>query len=644
MSWWGTDDDAEKRRRLSSDCDKKQGWGITTMWIVIVLYMFLGIAIVCDELFVPALEIIAEKAELSDDVSGATLMAAGGSAPELATSLIGTFSRSEVGFGTIVGSAVFNVLFVIAMCALFTPTHLAPLKLTWWPLARDCSYYVVTLAALGVWFAVSSPTVITAWEAAVQFVLYVGYVVMMSQNERIEGWVKSKLPRKKSAAQDEGDVEDHVPPERMSSAVSSTSSKKRPTAFRAGIGRLILGKNMTVAQITGMGVVAQISGDVDATFAQIDTEERGYLDVRDLRRLLVNLGNEEPKDEDIEALKKHLDSNSDGRIDPGEFKVWYIQSEARLKTEVRRIFEMFDVNGDGAVEYKEIESVLQVLETISKDQAKQALSTFPKQEQVTFEQFQAWYEQTVFWAKHKTEAASSTSSFRSQIMDTLRSTCACGGGGGAKSDEMRRSSVDSAASTVIAEEEELSIPGRIFFILALPLNLALGFTVPDCRVPDRQYLCYLSFLMSIVWIGAFSYAMVTGIEVIGVQIGVPEFIMGLVFLAAGTSVPDLLSSVVVAKQGKGDMAVSSSIGSNIFDVTVGLPVPWLLFTAIQWENVQVRGSVAISISILLGMVILVIAAIASLGWQMNLKLGAFMLLLYLIYLIQEILRTDFSKC
>ena len=53
--------------------------------------------------------------------------------------------------------------------------------------------------------------------------------------------------------------------------------------------------------------------------------------------------------------------------------------------------------------------------------------------------------------------------------------------------------------------------------------------------------------------------------------------MGLTFLAAGTSVPDLLTSVIVARQGHGDMAVSSSIGSNIFDVLVGLPLPWLAF-------------------------------------------------------------------
>ena len=46
--------------------------------------------------------------------------------------------------------------------------------------------------------------------------------------------------------------------------------------------------------------------------------------------------------------------------------------------------------------------------------------------------------------------------------------------------------------------------------------------------------------------------------------------MGLTFLAAGTSIPDLFTSVIVARKGFGDMAVSSSVGSNIFDVTVGL--------------------------------------------------------------------------
>ena len=67
-------------------------------------------------------------------------------------------------------------------------------------------------------------------------------------------------------------------------------------------------------------------------------------------------------------------------------------------------------------------------------------------------------------------------------------------------------------------------------------------------------------------VGLYSYLMVWWVTVIGDVFQVPIVIMGLTFLAAGTSVPDLLTSVIVAKQGHGDMAVSSSIGSNIFDI------------------------------------------------------------------------------
>eukprot|EP00494_Astrolonche_serrata_P001516 UN01522 len=77
-------------------------------------------------------------------------MAAGGSAPELFTSIIGTFKESAIGFGTIVGSAVFNILFVIGMCAVYSKQEL---KLTWWPLARDVSYYTIGLTMLSIFFS-----------------------------------------------------------------------------------------------------------------------------------------------------------------------------------------------------------------------------------------------------------------------------------------------------------------------------------------------------------------------------------------------------------------------------------------------------------------------------------------------------------
>ena len=51
----------------------------------------------------PSLEAISEKLSLSEDVAGATFMAAGSSAPELFTSVAGVGVESDVGVGTIVG-------------------------------------------------------------------------------------------------------------------------------------------------------------------------------------------------------------------------------------------------------------------------------------------------------------------------------------------------------------------------------------------------------------------------------------------------------------------------------------------------------------------------------------------------------------
>lgn len=155
-------------------------------------YMFVALAIVCEEFFVPALDVIIERLAISDDVAGATFMAAGGSAPELFTSVIGVFvSFDDVGIGTIVGSAVFNILFVIGACALFSRTTLT---LTWWPLFRDCTFYSISLLVLIYCFR---DNVIYWQEALVLFLLYGAYVTFMRWNQPVERAVKKLIYKNK---------------------------------------------------------------------------------------------------------------------------------------------------------------------------------------------------------------------------------------------------------------------------------------------------------------------------------------------------------------------------------------------------------------------------------------------------------------
>jgi len=204
------------------------------------------------------------------------------------------------------------------------------------------------------------------------------------------------------------------------------------------------------------------------------------------------------------------------------------------------------------------------------------------------------------------------------------------------------------------------LAGKITFIVTFPLIISLKYTVPDVRVlevwgkPGKER-CYMAFVISIAWIGVYSFYMVRWATQIGAKLEIPAIVMGLTFLAAGTSVPDLLSSVIVARQGHGDMAVSSSIGSNIFDVLVGLPFPWLIYDVYKgasetdYSNAFVKlgsgGDMMISIFILIAMLGFVIGSISMSGWKLTKKMGYSYFLMYGIYVAQQLIRQkEWSAC
>jgi len=185
---------------------------------------------------------------------------------------------------------------------------------------------------------------------------------------------------------------------------------------------------------------------------------------------------------------------------------------------------------------------------------------------------------------------------------------------------------------------------QIMYVLVAPIMFPIVYTVPQSRLGGDTKWFVATFLGSLVWIMILTYLMVWWATIIGEVLGIPSKIMGLTILAAGTSVPDLLSSYVVARQGKGDMAVSSSIGSNIFDILVGLPLPWLIRCLVPkegaWPYVYKVDSegLFIDLAILIGMVILIIVLIILQGWAMTKELGYFMFALYALFLTQAICR------
>ena len=69
---------------------------------------------------------------------------------------------------------------------------------------------------------------------------------------------------------------------------------------------------------------------------------------------------------------------------------------------------------------------------------------------------------------------------------------------------------------------------------------------------------------------------VTGAENIALNIGISEKIIGLTIVAAGTSLPELVTSVVAASKKNSDIAVGNVIGSNIFNILLILSVSGLI--------------------------------------------------------------------
>ncbi|XP_019732030.1 sodium/potassium/calcium exchanger 2-like [Hippocampus comes] len=489
--------------------DRRQGFVVFHMFGM--LYMFIALAIVCDEFFVPALTVITEKLEISDDVAGATFMAAGGSAPELFTSVIGVFvSHSNVGIGTIVGSAVFNILFVIGMCAIFSKEVL---NLTWWPLFRDVSFYIVGLLML-IYFFLDNE--ITLTESISLLMCYCTYVTFMKFNAKVELLIKRQL------GSNQVDIMETAPKVNAPAADDENKLMAKPRLQREG----------SCASLHNSLMRNSIFQLMIHTLDPLSNEGR----FKEKASILHKMAKQKCKEEQV--------------VSANGVAIKTIPTSTKVAVEVTP--PMNGVAGDEGGEEEEDED--------------QPLSL-------------AW-------------------------PDTTRK--------------------------------------QLTYLVILPIVFPLWLTLPDVRRESSEKFFPITFLGSITWIAFFSYLMVWWAHQVGETFWITEEIMGLTILAAGTSIPDLITSVIVARKGLGDMAVSSSVGSNIFDITVGLPFPWLIYNIINdFKPVEVSSNgLFCAIVLLFLMLLFVIISIAACKWRMSKLLGFLMFLLYFVFLVISVMLED----
>ncbi|XP_003963952.2 sodium/potassium/calcium exchanger 3 [Takifugu rubripes] len=504
--------------------------GAVGLHVLCAVYMFYALALVCDDYFVPSLEKICERLQLSEDVAGATFMAAGSSAPELFTSVIGVFiTKGDVGVGTIVGSAVFNILCIIGVCGIFA---VQVIHLSHWPLLRDSVYYTLSISALIVFIYDEK---VVWWEALTLILMYFVYILIMKLNSRIVRFLerqKKKSSTLRNGAANNSELDDGC--DATAVLLKKANYHRKPS-------------------------VLMVDELLCAYPHQLSFSEAGM-------RIMIT---------------SHFSPRT--RL---------TMASRMLITERQRLINTHTLtNGDSDVPVK----------------------------------------------------GGSRRGIENGVSGAERAVRICHDDHDEGNETENEDNENNENDDEEADGEGPFVPfqcpagacNKVKWLFAWPLCLLLYFTIPNCSKPRWDNWFMLSFVCSTLWIAGFSYIMVWMVTVIGFTLGIPDVIMGITFLAAGTSVPDCMASLIVARQGMGDMAVSNSIGSNVFDILVGLGLPWALKTlAINYgSDIKLNSKGLIfSVGLLLASVFLTVLGVHLNKWTLNRRLGFTCLLLYSVFL------------
>lgn len=141
-----------------------------------ILFVAAGLAglIFGGDLFVDAATNIAKMLGVSDKFIAITVLAAGTSLPELATSVTAAIKgRGQMALGNILGSNVFNILLILGLSAVITPLSMAQISLV------DMMALLSTAVLMLVFLLTGDSRKIDRWEGVVMLLFFAAYYVYL---------------------------------------------------------------------------------------------------------------------------------------------------------------------------------------------------------------------------------------------------------------------------------------------------------------------------------------------------------------------------------------------------------------------------------------------------------------------------------
>ncbi len=142
-------------------------------------------------------------------------------------------------------------------------------------------------------------------------------------------------------------------------------------------------------------------------------------------------------------------------------------------------------------------------------------------------------------------------------------------------------------------------------------------------------LQFIILLLSIILLGWGSDRVVDSSVVIARELGIDEFIIGLTIIAVGTSLPELVTSLMALAHRRCDLAVGNIVGSSIFNILGVVSV----MTLVSSGGVTVTANnLSMDLPVLLASSVVCLPIFFS-GYRISRLEGIFFIIYYLVYIV-----------
>jgi Ca2+/Na+ antiporter len=204
------------------------------------------------------------------------------------------------------------------------------------------------------------------------------------------------------------------------------------------------------------------------------------------------------------------------------------------------------------------------------------------------------------------------------------------------------------------------------YILVYPILFLIQYSVPDIRVVNHKGMpisiiskAAITVLSSIIWSVVSNYILIYSLESLAGKfymisgndakkliefyscfLGMMKFpavIIGCTFISGVSLWPTYVATAMCAEKGFGSSAVLDAMSSNIFNILVGLGIPWGLYTSmgtgfLPYDELRNEGILQLVIFLCLSQVIFILSILIN-GFQLINIHGIIFILIYATFLV-----------